>query len=491
MSNTKLKSAQELKQLLTDRSAGAYENVRALFDEATFVELGAFVKRATTEFDCKGDLNSEFEGVITGYGAIDGRLVFAFVQDVSRMKGAVGEAQSKKICHLYDTAMKNGAPVIGIFASAGAKVLEGVDALSGYAKIAKQVTKASGVIPQIAIISDVCAGMAATIASMYDFVIGAKDSGKLYVTAPYAAKQATKNETIGSIESAFASGMISLIADNTADAIAQTRKLINYLPANNAEGTVYAMITDDADRQTDVLQTVLESENYDVKDVLLQLSDNGQYLELQADYGSAIVTAFAQINGMIVGVCATNPAQDAGKITATAAEKTAKFLSFCDCYRIPVLTLVDSEGLEAEDVAMASALGHLTAAYASSVNAKVTMITGKAYGSVFGMLGSKALGADLVFAADCAKISIMAPEAAVEFLYADQIKGATDTAKAKEEALEEWNSLYASPLTAARNGDIDDIIDYAEMRQRIAAAFEMLSAKQDGAITRLHTTFGL
>ncbi len=486
MSNTATQSAKELKQLLADKTLGAYEKVKMLFDDATFVEVGAYLKRRATALDCQGDRNSEFEGVVTGYGAIDGRLVFAFIQDESRMKGAISAAHAEKICRLYDMAIKNGAPVVGIFASAGAKVLEGVEVLSGYGKIMNCVAKASGLIPQIAVIAGVCGGTSASIASMFDFVIGDKENGQLYVNPPFAVKMADKTNTdYATITAAAQAGLVQIVKDSTADALSATRALLNYLPANNTEGTVYALINDDANRQTAQVQTLLENGNYSAKELIDVLCDNGQSIEIGADYGQAIVTALIQLNGMVVGVCATDPKFNEGKLTAGAAAKAAKFISTCDCFRIPLLTLVDSKGIATcTDSAMNIALAKLASAYASSSNAKVTVITGSAYGSVFTFLGSKNLGADVVFATDCAEISILAPEAAIEFLYANETKNANVST---EDLTKLWNRDHASPLSAARNGDIDDIIDYAELRQRVCAAFEMLSAKTNGEVRKAHS----
>ncbi len=485
MSNKATQSAKELKEMLADKTLGAYEKVKLLFDDATFVELGAYLKRRATALDCQGDRNSEFEGVVTGYGAIDGRLVFAFIQDESRMKGAISAAHAEKICRLYDMAMKNGAPVVGIFASAGAKVLEGVEVLSGYGKIMNCVAKASGLIPQIAVIAGVCGGACASIASMFDFVIGASDCGQMYVNPPFAVKMADKNTDYGSIASAVAAGLVQIATDDTAGAITQTRKLLNFLPANNTEGTVYALMNDDANRETAQLQTLLESGNYSAKELIQVLCDAGQSIEIGSEFGKEIVTALIQLNGMVVGVCATDPSCNEGALTTDAATKCAKFISTCDCYRIPVLTLVDSKGIApCACQELNVALAKLAAAYASSTNAKVTVITGKAYGSVFTYMGSKTLGADVVYSVDCAEISILAPEAAIEFLYANETKNANVSI---EDLKKLWNRDHASPLSAARNGDIDDIIDYAQLRQRICAAFEMLSAKAQGEMRKAHS----
>ncbi|MBQ8399326.1 MAG: carboxyl transferase [Clostridia bacterium] len=451
----------------------AYDRVANLFDAGTFVELGRFVKKATTEFD--NEPGNEFEGVVTGYGAIDGKLVFAFVQDFSRMKGAMSEAHAKKIVAVYDSAMKSGAPVIGVFDSAGAKVLEGVAALSGYGSIMKAAAQASGVIPQIAVIAGTCSGSLATIASMSDVVIGAK-SGSLYINSPFAQK-AKGEEKAGTIEYAAENGAVSVVTETVEEALVTAKKLIVLFPSNNVEGTAYNEVADSANR--------LVAGEGALTEIVSELVDAGSAVEFGKEYAPDTATTVASIGGITVGVVAAG-----GKLTAKGAEKAAKFVSFCDSFSIPVVTLVDCEGTAAcacsEKAPFSSKLARLASAYAVSTTAKVSVVTGKAYGTVFTVFGSKTLGADVAFATPNASISVMPTEAAVEFIYADQIKTAADPMAEKEAVTAEWSEKVCSPVTAARNGDLDDIIAASELRMRVAAALEMLSGKATTAPYKKH-----
>jgi len=468
MNKIKQETLSEYEALLQNKST-AYDRLCLLFDEGTFVETGRFVKSATTEFDYAQ--GNEFEGVITGYGAVEGRLVFAYAQDFSRMKGAMSEAHAKKITAIYETALKAGAPVIGILDSAGAKVLEGVGALSGYGAVMKASAKASGIIPQIAIVAGNCTGSLATIASMADIVIGAEESGKYFVNSPIALK-AKGMENAGTIKTAAENGSIALTAACPACAIAEAKKIICLLPSNNVEGTAYTETVDDPGRAI-------------ASDVAAELLDSASAIELSSAYGTDIKTVLGTVAGITVGVVSATD-----KLTPAGANKAAKFISFCDSFSIPVVTLVDCEGLvvcpEAEKAPFSAALGRLAMAYASSTNAKVTVITGKAYGQIFTLLGSKALGADIALATEKAIISVMPTEAAVDFVYGEQILSAEDPIAEKKAVTEEWNTKIASPVAAARNGDIDDIIATADIRYRVASALEMLSSKATGEIYKKH-----
>ena len=468
MNKIKQETLKEYEALLTGNGA-CYERLALLFDEGTFVETGRFVKRTTTEFDTAA--GNEFEGVITGYGAVEGRLVFAYAQDFSRMKGAMSEAHAKKITAVYEAALKAGAPVVSILDSAGAKVLEGVGALAGYGAIMKAAAKASGIIPQIAIVAGNCTGSLATIAAMADITIGAEESGKYYVNSPIALK-AKGMEEAGSVKTAAQNGALSLTACCTECAIKEAKKIICLLPANNVEGTAYTETKDDPGREI-------------TSDIAAELADNASTIELGATYGKGLKTSLATIAGITVGIVSATD-----KLSAKDANKAAKFISFCDSFSIPVVTLVDCEGLavcvECEKAPFSAALARLAMAYASSTNAKVTVVTGKAYGQIFTLLGSKALGADVAFATEEAVISVMPTEAAVEFVYGEQILAAENPMAEKKAVTEEWNTKIASPVAAARNGDIDDIIAKADVRYRVASALEMLSTKATGEIYKKH-----
>lgn len=481
------RSAAELREIFENESSTAKERIAQLFDEGTFAEVGAYAHKVAAEID---GVEGELEGVVCGYGAIDGRLVFAFAQDFSRMKGAVGSMQAKKICDLYELAIKNGAPVIGIFDSAGAYVLEGVEALAGYGKIMKKVALASGVIPQIAVIGGVCGGAMATVASMFDFVIGANKEGSFYVNPPFVLNNLEKGANFGKIETAANGGTVDAVCSDANEAVAYVRKLLSYIPQNNADGTAYSNTNDEINRLVDV-DSVISSENYSMTDVIKAVSDDAAFLEIGSLWAKSMLTGFMTLNGMVVGVVANQPSENGGKLTADAAKKAARFISFCDSFKVPVLTLVDTEGYEvsaeAEKADYSASLAKLASAYSLSDNAKVTVVLGKAYGAAYTLMGSKSIGADIAFAADCAKISAMPVSSAVAFAWNDKVKD--NSKRAEVEA--EWSNVMASPVIAAKSGEIDDIISLDELRQRTAAAFEMLGAKNMLDLKKRHNNLPL
>ena len=458
----KQKTAAELRAEVNSENGGAREIISNLFDDSTFVELGTYVRRLRTELDT--DPNCEYEGVITGYGAVDGHLVYAFVQDFSRMKGALSEAHAKKIVALYNTALNNNAPVIGFFDSAGANILEGISALSGYGMIMKKVSETSGVIPQIAVISGICSGASAIIAGMFDFTIGVINKGSLYINPPFILKEKFGNKYTGKIWEAANNGAVDILTPEISSAIDDIKKLLKYLPANNNIGTNIDEATDDINRLTPELENINE-----MKAVITTIADQGEFFEISGPFAQEIITGFMKLNGSVIGVVANN-----GAISAKAALKAAKFIGFCDGFKIPLLTLVDTEGydisLDSEHTPFSTALSGLAYSYAMSDNAKVTVILGKAYGSAFTLMGSKTLGADIVFAIDRTSICIMPPESYVSFVWRGENK----------EISQDFINNLVSPLNAARNGDIDDIISCGEIRQRITAAFEMLAFKNGG-----------
>lgn len=471
MENKKRKSVKELRDALTDDSA-AMTLIRSIYDEGTFAQLGAYVKRVTTAAD-SGAKGSDFEGVVTGYGAIDGRLVFAFVQDSSRMKGAFGEAHAKKICSLYDMAMKAGAPVIGVFDSCGAKIEEGASAMAAYAKVMKKAADASGYIPQIAAVSGVCAGSAAAFAAMCDFVI-ASDKAEMYVTSPFLMQK--EDKSAGTVEGAAKCGMIDIVCAENGIAAA-VRSLIMYLP-QNAESEAIIENGDDLNRLTPELEGLLSSG--DTEAVIKSLADDGRVLNIAPDYAPEMLCSFISVGGYSCGVVANNPGVKDGAITPAAADKASGFINLCTSFGLPVVTLVNSVGTEGtaanENAGYASSLASLAYSYAQAPAPLITAIIGKAYGAAGTVFGAKSVGADVVYATENAQISAMAPEAAVSFLYGKEIAASADPQAVRAEKTALWIEENASPTAAARLGEIDDIIDAAEFRQRICAAIEMMNA---------------
>ena len=480
-------TAEKLKDMLRDidtASAAASKNgfcartrIEALFDEGTFAEMGAYVRRKQNE--------NEFEGVICGYGAVGGKLAFAFSQDSSRMKGAFDELHAKKIADLYTAAIKNGAPVIGIFDSCGAIIYDGVSALAGYGQVMKCVSDASGVIPQIAVIPGVCAGSAAAIAAMFDAVIAVKDKTSLYVNSPFLLGDKT-----GGAEAASANGLAAIVSEDEASAYSAARELVTLLPSNNAEGISEAETSDDLNRTVE-LDAILSEGTYNMKDVLDLIGDGCRFTELYSGFAPEIIVGLSAFGGIVTGVVASQPSENGGVLTVGAARKAAKFVSMCDSFNIPVLTLVDSKGLDisekAENAPYASELARLAMAYTSSENAKVTVVLGKAYGAAYTLLGSKSVGADVAFALGRAAISVLPPESAVAFVWNDKVDS-----KESRAALEaQWTEMCASPVDAAEKGEIDDIIESSELRMRICAALSMLASKSEIYPERRHAVLPL
>ncbi len=440
--------------------------LESIFDVGTFVEIGAYTKRA--------DAQKDFESVVCGYGAVEGKLAFAFIQDSGRTKGAFGERHAKKIASLYALAIKNGAPIIGVFDSAGAVIYDGAQALAAYGKLMKNISDASGIIPQIAVIDGVCGGSSAVAASMFDFTVTVKDRSKLFVNPPFV---------VGETNSAVAQGLSAYEAEDETGAFGFVRKLISALPQNNADAS-------GVDSKDDLNRKVaFNPEKYQAAELVKLLADDGCFTALYADYTDSAVLGFASFGGVLTGVVASNP-ETRGLLDISLARAAAKLIGFCDSFGIPVLTLVDSEGLDvsadAENSAYASELARLAMAYTTSTAAKVTVVVGKAYGTAFTLLGSKSVGTDMVFALPTACVSVLSPEASVAFVWNDKVGE-----QSREELEAEWKETCASAQAAVDSGEIDDVVEPAELRQRICAAIGMLSAKADGIPSRKHATLPL
>lgn len=398
----------------------------ALFDAGTFVEMGAFVRRRGEE--------QSYDAVITGYGSVNGKLAFAFVQDSDRTAGALDEIGADKIQKLYAQALRVGAPVIGVFDSAGAVVFDGASALSAYGRVMSLVSEASGIIPQIAYISGNCTGMAASIAAMFDLTVA-------------DGEQVT-----------------DLTAVQAEDATAAVRALVDLLPRNNKDVNAVEP-TDDVGRPVALSNGIAS------------LADYAALTPLYEGIGEEVTTALTRMGGQTVGLVALD-----GTLTAAGARKAAHLVSFCDSFSIPVVTLVDSEGVDQTNETSSLAYGKLAKAYVTATTAKVTAVIGKAYGAAFTLMGSRSLGADLALALEGSVISTLAPETAVAFAMNDQITA--EKSRADVEA--EWKETYASPKAAAESGDIDDVVPEAELRARIISALYMLAEKADGTPDRKH-----
>lgn len=453
-----LPGAQELRSALNDsQSAEIRSCIAALFDKDTFVETAAYTTRGFSEF-ITTERDNEFEGVITGYGAIDGKLVFVFAEDGSRMGGAIDDRHAKKICDLYKLALNNNAPVIGIFNSNGTDIFEGTASLAAYGRIISAVSDASGLIPQIAYVNGKCIGTAATIAAMFDFVVKASDA-ELYVSSP---------ELTG-VESAQ-SAIVSFSADEPT-CLGYIRSLVSFLPDNASVGIVCSDCTDNLNR-------LLGDVDFggDALSSVAAIADNGVILEVGHDYASGAATVFCTIGGVKCAVVANSYAKNEGKLCGACARKIARFVSFADSFSIPVVTLVDSLGLAIDknnETTFAPELAKLAFAYASASCPKITVIMGHAIGASFILLGSKSLGADLVYALDTAEIGALSAESGVAFAWDKYIT----EEKTRADHIAQWKASVSSPAWAASSGEIDDIISVNELRARICSALLMLAGK--------------
>ncbi len=455
-----LPTVEELRSKLNaGEQSPARVRLQRLYDYGTFVETNAYVKRGFSDFLSTEQAN-ELEGVICGYGAIDGKLVFAFAEDSSRMGGVIDERHAKKICDLYKLAISNGAPVIGIFDSKGTDVFQGTAGLASYGKILSCVAKASGKIAQIAYIAGKCIGTAATIASMFDFAIKL-DGADFYV-----------NSVVGKDSADTASSVISDSGDEEY-CTAFIRRLISFIPDNSYIGTIVNESTDNLNKKLGELDFA-----GDAHSAISAIADNGVSYEICRNYAPAAVTALATIGGVKCGIVATSFSVNEGKISSSAAKKIVKFIKYCDAFALPIVTLADSAGIDAEtDVtsSLASDLAALAFAYTYATTPKITVIIGHSIGASFVLLGSKALGADLVYATDNAEIGALIAESGVAFAWDKYIT----LEKTREELVNEWKNEVSSPARAAASGEIDDIISINELRARICSALLMLSSKCD------------
>ncbi len=424
------------------------ERMLSLFDAGTFVEMGAYIRR-------RGDKENEaYDAVLTGYGSVSGKLAFAFVQDSDKNAGALDSVGAEKIARLYEQAVKSGAPVIGVFDSAGAVVYDGASALAAYGKVMKCVSDASGIIPQIAYVSGTCLGMAATVAAMFDITVTVEGVSELCVGA--------------SADSLDANGLSAAHTENEADAVATVHMLVDLLPRNNKDVA--------AEEPTDDVGRPLAPADGELRPAYL--ADHMTVMNLYDGFGKEVSTMLTRMGGVTVGIVSLK-----GKLTAKGARKAARLVSFCDSFSLPVVTLVDSEGVDtAADADLAPALGKLAKAYITATTAKVTAVIGKAYGAAFTLMGSRSLGADLALATPESVISVMDPETAVAFVWNDKITAD----KSRAEVEKEWKEVYASATIAAESGDIDDIVPAEELRARIISALYMLAEKADGTPDRKH-----
>lgn len=492
--------AQHRKGKLTAR-----ERIDLLLDEGSFEEFDMFVSHRCIDFglDSQSYLS---DGVITGYGTVDGRLVYIFSQDFTVFGGSLSEMYAQKICKVMDKAMQVGAPVIGINDSGGARIQEGVKSLGGYAEIFKRNVLSSGVIPQISAVFGPCAGGAVYSPALTDFIIMEKDNGYMFITGPKVVKTVTgevvtDEQLGGAYVHSSKSGVAHYVAEDEEEGILIIRKLLSYLPSNNLEDPPLYPCSDPIDRVEDSLNEIVpDSPNkpYDVIDVIDTIVDDGEFLEIQANYAQNIVVGFAKMNGSPIGIVANQPNYLAGVLDINASRKAARFVRFCDCFNVPILTLVDVPGyLPGTTQEYNGIITHgakLLYAYAEATVPKITIILRKAYGGAYDVMGSKHLRGDINYAWPTAEISVMGPKGAIEVLYFKEISELkTDEEKiafiAKKE--NDYREKFATPYEAAKYGYIDDVIEPRNTRFRIIRALQMLSTKKDVNPPKKHSNIPL
>jgi len=468
----------------------ARERVDLLLDEGSFQEIGMFVTSQATEL---GMDKERFlgDGVITGYGTIEGRLVYVFSQDFGVLGGSLGEAHAQKIVRLLDMAMKNGAPVIGLNDSGGARIQEGVVSLGGYADIFLRNTMASGVVPQISAILGPCAGGAVYSPALTDFTVMVKDTSYMFVTGPDVVKTVTHEDVTfeqlgGAMVHNEKSGVAHFATDNEEHSVTVIRKLLSFIPQNNAEDPPLVRPNDDplrADQILDELVPDQANKPYDMKEILHHIVDDGEFFEVQEHYAQNILIGFARLNGRSVGIVAQQPMVLAGVLDINASVKSARFVRFCDCFNIPIVTFEDVPGflpgLGQEHGGIIRHGAKLLYAYCEATVPKITVITRKAYGGAYDVMNSKHIRGDLNFAWPTAEIAVMGPDGAVNIIYRDEIKNAADPEALRQKLIAEYREHFSNPYVAAGRGYVDDVIEPHQTRAKLIAGLEMLQNKRD------------
>ena len=463
----------------------ARERILLLLDDDSFEEWDMFKEHRCNDFGMNAE-HTPGDGVVTGYGTVNGRLVFVFSQDFTVFGGSLSETHAEKICKVMDHAMKVGAPVIGLNDSGGARIQEGVDSLGGYADVFQRNVLASGVVPQISLIMGPCAGGAVYSPSMTDFIFMVKDSSYMFVTGPEVVKTVTHEEVTaeelgGAVTHTSKSGVADLAFENDVEALMMTRRLVGYIPGSNRDKPPVVPAVDPADRLDYSLDTLVPSnanQPYDMKELIIKMVDDGDFFELQPDYAKNIIIGFARMEGAPVGIVANQPLVLAGCLDIKSSIKAARFVRFCDAFNIPVVTLVDVPGfMPGTAQEYGGIIKHgakLLYAYAECTVPKVTLITRKAYGGAYDVMSSKHLRGDVNFAWPSAEIAVMGPKGAVEIIFREE---KNDPEKiAEREAM--YKQRFANPFVAGARGFIDDVIMPHETRKRVCRSLAMLKDKE-------------
>lgn len=475
----------------------ARERINLLFDEDTFVEIDAHMKHRCVNFGME-KVETPGEGVVSGYGKIDGRLVYAYAQDFTVLGGSLGEMHAQKIVKVQKLALKMGAPIVGLNDSGGARIQEAVDALSGYGQIFYNNTISSGVIPQISAIMGPCAGGAVYSPAITDFILMVDKTSQMFITGPQVVKSVTGEEVTsevlgGATTHASKSGVAHIKSDDDESCINDIRRLLSFLPSNNMETAPVYNAEEDPNRIIEEFETIVpESSNkpYDMKDIIKSIADNNDFYEIQPMFAMNMIVGFIRINGKSVGVIANQPKVLAGCLDIDASDKAGRFIRTCDCYNIPVLNLVDVPGfLPGKGQEHGGIIRHgakMLYAYSEATVPKVTLIVRKSYGGSYLAMCSKDLGADMVFAWPSAEIAVMGPQGAANIIFRKEISESDNPQDMRQKKIDEYSSEFATPYKAAERGFVDDVIEPAATRIRLIDAFDMLESKRETRPAKKH-----
>ena len=473
----------------------ARERLEILFDKDTFVEVGGLIESRITDFGLE-DKKVPGDGVVVGYGKVNGKLVFASSEDFTVIGGTLGEYHSLKICRIMDMALETGAPFVSINDSGGARIEEGICSLSGYSGIFYRNTQLSGVVPQISVILGPCAGGACYSPAISDFIFMSKQTSLMFITGPGVVKAVT-GETVSSADLGSAdvhmtkSGVTHFVYDDDEQCLMGVRKLLSYLPQSSQSkaDSISPTYTNTCDDMQEIVSDN-QKKPYNVKLVIEKIVDDGSFFEIQPDFAKNMVIGFSRINGDTVGIVANQPAFLGGAIDCDSADKAARFIRFCDCFNIPIVTLVDVTGfLPGQKQEHSGIIRHgakLLFAYSEATVPKISLILRKAYGGAYIAMNSKNMGADVVFAWPIAQMAVMGAEGAVDIIFKREIAGAENPAEKRQQLIEEYENKFANPYIAAARGYVDEIIEPQDSRQRIIMALDMLKTKKQEAPRKKH-----
>jgi acetyl-CoA carboxylase carboxyltransferase component len=475
----------------------ARERINALLDENSFVELNAFAETRSIDFDMQKK-KVPGDGVVTGYGSINGRLVFVSSQDFTVIGGSLGEMHAKKITNVMDMAIKTGAPFISINDSGGARIEEGIDALKGFGEIFTRNTHASGVIPQISVIMGPCAGGAVYSPAITDFVFMVENTSQMFITGPQVIKAVTGedvtfNELGGADAHNSKSGVAHFKSENEDECIEKIRKLISFLPDNNLSDVPYLETNDDVNRIADNLIDIIPDDSnkpYDAMEIITSVVDNGDFFEVQEHFAKNIIVGFGRMNGKTIGIVANQPRFLAGVLDVDSSDKAARFVRFCDSFNIPIVSFTDVPGyLPGVNQEHSGIIRHgakLLYAFAEATVPKINVILRKAYGGAYIAMNSKHLGADMVFAWPTAEIAVMGPEGAANIIFRKEIGNSDDPVATRNKLINEYKEKFSNPYIAAARGYVDDVIEPESTRIRIISALEMLAGKRERRPAKKH-----